>query len=655
MSLCFVDVETRSRVDLKQSGSSRYARDESTEVLCVAYVAYERGGKNTTMLWTPSTGAPCPAEIAEAGTLVAHNATFECDIFKHILTPQFGWPEFPACRWLCTAARVAALGLPRSLQNAGAALGLAVQKDKEGKALIKQLCTPRKPTEKDPREWDEDPEKYGKLYAYCRQDVLAEIAVYEATQDAGGYEREIWLLDQEINERGIPLDTRSIKTALQVVTLNDQALRGKLKEITQGAVDSPGQINAIERWLKKQGHPLPNLQAATVSEALAREDLPLDVRRVIEIRQLAARSSIKKLERMRASVDSDGRVRGSHMYYGAHTGRWTGAGVQFQNLPRGTLSTGEVLDVFQHLAWGTQEVLKVYDDSAAVLSGSMRGMIKAKPGRRLIVCDFAQIETAVLAWLANETEVLEALAMGDDVYVQLAAKIYGKAPEEVTKDERMLGKVATLGLGYQMGAEAFVRSAANWGITITLEQSQKVVDVYRRERWRTVKFWRTLQDAAFDAVKNRKHLVIEGKGVAPTLLFWCIKNTRYLQVRLPSGRRIFYPEAWAETVWEGKVKRRQFSYHAFVDNAWKSVDSYGGKLTENVVSGVGRDLLAEAMLRLADEGYSIVMHVHDEVVCEEPEGLGDVLEVERIMSIRPSWATHCPISAEGFECLRYRK
>jgi len=330
------------------------------------------------------------------------------------------------------------------------------------------------------------------------------------------------------------------------------------------------------------------------------------------------------------------------MYHGASTGRWSGKGVQFQNVPRGNLKPREVKDAIESIRDGTVNLF--YRDVPGVLSSCLRGMVQASPGKKLIVCDFAGIEARVLAWVAKERHLLETFRAGEDVYVKLASKIYNIPQEDVSKDQRFIGKTATLGLGYQMGPKRFVATVAKFGREITDKFGEDVVQTFRESNPNVTELWYKL-DRAVRKVINKKD------EVEHINMLRIYRDGRYLNIDLPSGRKLSYYNPKLVL----RENRFNISYMGVnsVTRKWERLTSYGGKFCENVVQAIARDLLVSAMFRLEAAGYETIFHVHDEVVIEADHG--SIEEVNEIMCRVPKWAMYCPIDGEGYESERYRK
>ena len=677
----FIDFETRSRVDLAKAGNSVYARDLSTDVFCMAYakaigVGWQQDLAHLLYCWTPETADP--SELAELFDLIeqgaeihAHNAAFEWSIWEHIMVPRYGWPRVKPEQWRCTMARCALAGLPLSLDQAAKALGLE-GKDKDGSRIMQKYCKPRKPSKHNPKEWFDDPEELQKLYDYCVQDVRVEMAIHHATPEPPEYEKTLWTLDQIINRRGVGIDRRLAKAAIAMRESYAEQLKTLLYQLT-GC--TPSQVAKLTKWLQDSGVNIGDLTKPSVESHLANPGLPADCRKVLEIRQSLSNASLKKYDAMLKGLDSDDRIRFIHQYAGAgRTGRWAGRRIQPQNFPRGAQidklakimlrqypedQQTEALELHLREIVTEQLIDFAYECDIAALEAIggtvpetlvalLRPTIAAPPGRKLIVCDFAAIEARVLAWLAGQEDVLQQFRDGKDVYKELAGKIYNKPGDAVEKPERFVGKVAVLGLGYGMGAAKFYDTCAAFGQKIETAFAEKVVEVYRETNFKIKRLWYDLDDAVVRAIEGRPSTV---RG----LLIDC--HERWLRIKLPSGRRLHYFDPRLEDgAWPSGDPKKEIGYAGTnQQNQWVRLRTYGGKLVENCVQAIARDLLANALKNLTAAGYDVVMHVHDEAVVECDPHFGSVAAVERIMCELPAWADGCPVEAEGFVTRRYRK
>ena len=537
-----IDFETRSRVNIKKCGTSVYARHPSTEVLCLAYAMRD----GNVRLWKP--GDPKPEALLDAVSwgiepIEAHNVFFERNIWRWICHERMGWPDVKFDQWRCSMAACCRLTFPRSLEGAGAAIGTKQQKDDAGHKIMLRLSKPKKPSKADPSEWDNDPAKFQKLYEYCRQDVTAEAEISRSIEPLTNSELKVWQLDQRINLRGLAVDRAALKNALAIVEQTYKDCCQSIVALTregigtpkEGVISTPKQVAAIRDWIEfRVGEKPENLSAETVSVWLNRDDIPFPVRRILEIRQEASKASTAKLKSMLARCDDDGRVRGNLVYHGATTGRWAGSGIQIQNYPRGTLSSDEIELVHRLLPSYNGRVLDLLlGPPIDCISSSLRSMVRAEEGNRLLVCDFASIEARVLAWIAGQDDLLATFAAGGDVYKAMASKIYDVDESEVEKTQRHVGKTAILGLGYGMGWRAFVDTCHRMaGVVIDNSMSKRVVKIYRGSNDRIKELWGSVGSACIRAIETQQpHRV--GR-----LEITC--DNDWLRIKLPSGRQLHY-------------------------------------------------------------------------------------------------------------------
>lgn len=681
-----IDFESRSACSIKAAGSWRYSLDPSTDPLCMAYRLphWERG---RTGLWHPEFRHLGLRESQDYDTFIelmewiqagepveAHNAWFERGIWQNIMEPRYGWPLIEPQQWRCSASKAAACALPRKLEDATTALRLTERKDDAGTKIMKKVSKPRKARKAEreqfalfeegevPTLYFENRHLMEQLFAYCRQDVLAEEGLSQSLPDLSPAEQGMYLLDQTINERGFQLDMEAVSIALKLVADEALILNGELRTLTGGLVDRATQRDKLKAWFLSEGLYLDDTQAATLDGLLAaaeaghRRDICGPVLRALQILRTLGRSSTAKYEAMRHWASPvDGRVRGGLLFHGATTGRWSGAGVQPHNFPKGSLGK-----VSQDTLWvdikrlPRTEIARSYKSVMEALSHGLRGAIVAGPGKQLYVADYASIEARVLLWVAGDDKHLALFRNNIDLYLDMAASIYG---HPCTKDdhpkERAVGKIAILGLGYQMGAGRFVDTCGLGGVEIDQEFSQTVVDAYRLKYWRVKQLWAAMEEAAIQAVQTGR--VTHCGPVS----FKVDRQLKFLFCTLPSGRRLCYPFPQIHPKMTPWGEERPSLHYKGVDaytRQWRSQTTYGGMVVENVVQAIARDILAEAMQHAEDGGlYLPVLTVHDEIVAEAPEGQGSVKEFEDLMSLPPTWAPDCPIAAEGWRGFRYHK
>jgi DNA polymerase len=644
--ILFRDYETRSTQDLKRIGAWKYARHPATDIWCCGYAVDDGEIK----LWTP--GEPMPEEFTEAAAnpdwiVSAFNDAFERRIEQHIMAPRYGWPLVPLARHRCSQAAALALALPASLENVADALELPQQKDQDGHRLMLQMARPRAPRKhEDPNGvyWFDDLERRARLYAYCKQDVATERAITLRIPSLSAEEQELWQLDAEINDRGIPLDVALLHAALAAARIEQSNLNEEFFARTQG---SPGNINQTEQllaWLQNNGCNVKDIRSDTLEAALEQADLSPTVRRVIELRLAGAHASANKLRTMWEWCDS-GRLRGAFRYHGASTGRFTSVGVQLQNLKR-----PEIEDLDGAIAAVAAGKLNGYDRPMAVIGSLGRAIIAASPGHRFIAADLSGIESRITAWVSGQRSKINQWAKfdltknpEDEPYRRIGRDCF-QLPEENARD---VGKIGDLAFGYAGGIGAWRKLATN--------DSRSDDDIRQLQgRWRdahrsVVAFWKLLDRSAVRAVKN------PGTPVACGRVSFRMEDV-FLKLRLPSGRDLAYPFAHMETGERGDpvVVFKDNAKGQFVD-CRGGKGAYGGLWLENVVQAIARDVFTAAMPALERAGYPVVLHVHDEIVAEVADDFGSVDEFVRILTTPPAWAEGLPLAAKGRNGPRFAK
>jgi DNA polymerase len=613
----WVDIETRCCVDLKKYGAYRYAADPSFKIIMASWSLEPDEAAIQTAL-TQDEIWDIPGLWDPKVRKVAHNAAFERICYSSRLGPtEFLPPE----HWHDTQAVAAELGYPASLDNLAKSLG-ATPKDSAGTRLINLFCKPNRKGEWNT--YETHPMEWMSFIAYCEQDVGTLIEVDLLLEEQGNWptetERQIFLVDQRINDRGIAIDVDMAREAVRAGATNTHLQKQQVTKIT--GVANPGSVTQLGAWFEGRGLPLPNLRKETVESALLRSDLPEDVREVLELRQELALAAPAKFS---AALESqvEGRLRGTLKFFGAHTGRWAGRGTQVQNLPRAAFDSDlEVDQAILDLALG-------FD----VPSEDLKKLVRPLFVGPFTVVDYAAIEARVIAWLAGEEWALEAFRAGRDIYVETAQRMGG-----LTRSE---GKVAVLALGYNGGPNS-LRALGNDGAIAACsddELYERFVYPWRDANPSIVRLWSLLEKRFRSGGPVGEHLAFEKAN-----------GNRDRLLRLPSGRAIAYRKCGVERVKDERGRERERL--TFWSPAGYRTDTYGGRLAENVTQAVARDIMAEALLRLDRLGYHPVAHVHDEILVE---GEHDVETISRIMTEVPSWADGMPINGEGFNAKRYKK
>lgn len=659
MSFLSVDFESRSTVDLRKTGVYPYAEHPTTDLWCMAYSL----GDGPVELWVP--GDPVPGAVTyalEKGMdFRAWNANFERVMWRQILTPVYGFPPVPLETWVDTAAEAAAMALPRGLDKAAQVLQVPHRKDERGHRLMLQMAKPRlgRKGKNDPLRWWDQPDKLERLYEYCRQDVRTERAIAAVLRPLSDREREVYLLDQRANDRGVLIDVDLVR-ALQALAAEATARANvRLQEITNGEVAAVTNVQNIRGWLERNGLPLDDLTKRTISETL-QLDLPEYIREVLQIRAETGKTSVKKLLAMLANACRDGRARGQLLYHGAGTGRWSGKGIQPQNFPRPTIP--DVEDLIPEVLVGNYEGLAARYHILEIVTSLLRSCFIAGPGRRFLCADFSAIEGHVTAWLASQPggmlsyeEMAYEIFHGRELDGQCLSLREAVEAIKVTPNERTVGKVAVLGCGFGMGPGKYQDTVEEWtGLEISDALAEKVVSKYREQNSHIVRLWRELQAAAIKAVRNPGTVVRAGRN-------GCIRYSvrgQFLWCTLPSGRPLAYAmprivdrmAPWG--VMQPAVEVRTVDS---VTKKWVRRELYGGLQTENVVQAIARDLMVASTQRVQAAGYDMILTVHDEVLCEALNDNGSLEEFNALMSERPEWCRSIPLQVEGWEGPRYRK
>lgn len=681
MTSLHVDFETKSTVELKDTGVYVYAQDPSTDVHCMSYAF----GDEPVQRWTP--GQPFPCRLAEhieaGGLLFAHNAAFERVIWHYLMEPRYGWPPVPVEQWRCTMVMAYAMALPGALEHVGPALNTGYEKDMVGNRLMKAMSRPRRPKKGEPKDailWRDSDEDKQRLYAYCDQDVEAERAADKRLVRLRPFEQSLWHLDQTINDRGVPVDADLCRRAMAIVDAHSKMLDAEMARVTDWEVTACSNVNQLKQFCTRMGGftvlDSGGLDKESISAILARDIHP-KLRRALELRQEGGLASVDKVAALLNGLSPDGRARGLLQFHAASTGRWAGRRFQPQNIKRPDESFDVDGAIETLLGYPSGEAMRrldtFYGAPITCISYTLRGMIRAPTGKKIVAADFNNIEGVTLAWLAGETKKVQAFreffaGKGPDLYLVAASGIYGIPIEKMSKkthpEERQIGKVSELACGYGGGVGAFQTMAHTYGVKVPDEQAEEIKTAWREANPNIKQFWSDLEDAVIRAVTNAGKVVSCGPVQFRTVgsFLWC---------QLPSGRALCYPYPKImaiKTPWGAMKDQLTFKtvpnvsnmkkiVHADSTNTskWARISTYGGSLSENITQAVARDVLAEAMVRLERDGYPLILTVHDENVSEVDENFGSAKEYEQIMCEPAPWMTGLPVAASGFEAERYRK
>lgn len=690
-------------------GAAVYSEHPTCEVLSLFYDLKDGRGRRH---WRP--GLPPPADlfahIAAGRLLEAWNVAFERWIWDSVCRPRYGWPELPPAVLRCAMAKARAHALPGSLALASEVLALPHGKDKDGKRLLDKFSVPRNPTKANAAlriRPEDDPADAARLYAYNERDITAEAEASARIPDLPPFELRFWQADQAINRRGVAIDAPSVEACAAIVEAVLAKYNAELAALTGGEVSAASEVQRLSGWLAANGVPVSSLDEEHVEEALARPGLPPQCERALRIRQAAGSASVKKVFAIRNQLTRNNRLHDLFNYHAARTGRATGEGPQPTNLPKAGPSVkacqcgrfyGRSLEACPHCGtpeqfadvakWSpevAEDALRViasrslewveyvFGAGAAlpVVSGCLRGLFVAGPGRELVSSDYSAIEAVVLAMLAGEKWREEVFRTHGKIYEASASMITGVPFEEFARHKKetgshhplrnTIGKFAELASGFQgwLGAwkafgadEHLSDEEIKTAILAWRAASPAIVEFWGGQpSWRRSEYW-GVEGAAVQAVQN-PGLAFGHRDIS----YQCADDVLYC--RLPSGRLLTYHRPRLAPSDRGGYALSYEGYNTNPKNGpvgWIRMNTWGGRLTENVVQAVARDILAHAIVNLEAAGYPVVLHVYDEVAAEVPVGFGSVEELERIMATLPEWCAGWPVKASGgWRGYRYRK
>ncbi len=653
MQILHIDLETFSVLDIKQVGLYKYA--ENCQILLCAFAFDDQ----PVVIIDLASGESLPVSFINALfdpniLKTAYNAPFEFNVLAHHLNRSLDISQ-----WQCSMVLGLSLGLPAGLDDIGKVLNISFdnQKISDGKKLINFFSCPVKSKADNQFSLFESkshnrnlpqnhPEKWAKFKDYCKQDVVAERAIrnrlFKFSTPAS--EQKLWCLDQKINSNGVLIDLPLVDSAIYIDNSikADALLRGKT--LTGGLnINSNHQMLA---WLQQHGFNPCSLDKKSRT-ALLSKDIPRPVHQLLALKDIISKTSVKKYQTMKDTVCFDGRARGMFQFYGANrTGRWAGRLIQLQNLPQIHISDLNSARLFLSKK-DIAALLLFFDNPSDVLSQLIRTAFIAPEGYRFIIADFSAIEARVIAWLADEKWRMDVFAHGGDIYCASAAAMF-KVPVEkhgVNKELRAKGKIAELACGFGGGVNALKAFGAD-NLGLSDDDMVSIIKKWRASSPNICKLWRDVESAAFSAIKSKSPTSCQ-KGIT----FQVVDD--FLFVNLPSGRKLAYfnpriikKDGKESLAYDGNIQ---------ASGGWGLISTWGGKLVENIVQAIARDCLAIALSRLDVAGYKIVMHVHDEIVCEMPNCNGSLADVIDIMSRPIHWAEGLLLAADGYESNFYRK
>lgn len=659
-----IDIETRSSVDIAKAGAYKYAQSPDFQILLFAY----QFGEDPVEIIDFTEGETLPKELV--------SALKNPKVIKHAYNAAFEWYclnragfETQIDQWRCTMVHGLYCGYTAGLDATGKAIGLPQDKQKlaTGKALIRYFCVPCKPTRSNGnRTWNQpwhDPEKWKLFKEYCRQDVVTEHAILARLKQFPMPEKEQkqWQMDILMNAYGVRVDTELIEGALYIDGISTQELTDEAIRLT--GLLNPNSATQLVPWLnehsrKQETDPdvFQDIQKTTVAEALEKPgDLPEEVLQMLRIRQQLGKTSIKKYVAMDTAKGECDRVRGLTQYYGANrTGRWAGRLVQMQNLPRNYIKT---LDYARKVvkAKNYEGLRLLYGNVPDTLSQLIRTAFIPSEGNKFVVADFSAIEARVIAWLAGEQWVNEVFATHGKIYEATASQMFGVPVDRIAKGNpeyalRQKGKVATLALGYQGGTSALIAMGA-LQMGLTEEELPDIVHRWRQANPRIRDLWYAVENAALSVMQTAQPQAIYGLIFA--LEGDLVYGQSFLTVKLPSGRKLYYPKPFLKENQFGKLALHYYTVGQ-QSRKWEVASTYGGKMTENIVQAVARDCLAVTLERIAAKHLQVVFHVHDEVIIDAPMET-TVDEICDLMAEPIPWAPGLILKGAGFESSYYMK
>lgn len=655
-----IDIETYSSVPIRDVGAYKYTESPDFEILLLAYSL---------------DGAPVEIIDIAAGEIVppwliealsspdyikhAYNAAFEFGCFERV------YGGMVPSQWRCTMFHGLYCGYTAGLEATGAALRLPDEllKLSIGKALIRYFCVPCKPTKanggRQRNYFYHDDEKWRQFKKYCAQDVVTEMEIEKRLSafPVPDWLQKQWETDLIINRRGVSVDMEFVSGAIQMSEAVRAELMREASEIS--GLENPNSVTQLSGWLNEEmpDEEIPDMRKATVSQLLERDDNADHVQRMLEIRQELSKTSTKKYHAIENCVCADGKIRGLLQFYGANrTGRWAGRLVQVQNLPR---TYTEPLELARELVRGgkTDSLRLVYGDVFDTLSQLIRTALVASQGCKMISVDFSAIEARVISWLAQEEWRLEVFRSHGKIYEASAAQMFGVPIEKIVKGNpeyelRARGKVAELALGYQGGVSAIRQmDVGNKLADQSDEEVQELVNLWRRTNSKIRDLWYSMDDAAKSVVSTGGAETVN--GLILTREYDYAHDAHCMSIRLPAGRKLYYI---SPTITENRWGNPSIAYYGVNEkNKWGKIETYGGKLVENCVQAIARDLLADAIDQLEARGYPVIFHVHDEVIIDIPPKEGMLQEIIDIMSEPVSWAAGLPLGADGWVGDFYKK
>ena len=658
MTKLWLDFETYSEVDLKMSGLYKYTAHPSFHPWCAAYAFDDDRVHLCDFTNNVEIGVLCDAIMDPDVKIYAHNAEFEWQVIENT---SYLPDNIPLDKFVDTMAVAATFGFPLKLDKFVKAIGLPYGKTAGATRLINKLCVPQKKTAFNPSgKWTPKtaPEDFEQLYEYCVNDVdiMRKAVKRMPMEELLPMEQYIWQHTAMQNWRGMPVDIRAVHNIVYVLGLNKVMQEDRLQTATGGNVCTGKQTTKMKEWLNENGCSILNLKKETVDKWLERDTSSL-VHDVLLLRKELALSSTAKFDRIMGGYQEDGRVRGNVVYFGAHTGRNAGRGIQIHNLPRAKHDYPDKIIA----QFNTRDIIKIkqeHPDIPKAAKKLIRPMIKASSGKKLLVVDYSSIENVVLHWAADDQITTQEFRDGLDQYITYSASRLGIKYENVTKTHRQQSKPDVLGLGYGGGPDALMRVAAGYGVDLDRKTAQQRVNFYRKKYYKVCDLWTDVFVKAYEAVATEDPQIL----LSGDLRLEFRSAGGYLFILLPSGRRLSYPGVRINAEWIIIVNNKpvtmssKLSYMGVKNNTFLRVGTHPGLLVENIVQAMARDILMYGLLCAEQAGYTIIGSVHDEGIAEVANtNKYTWQEMAYYMCVLQDWAKTIPIRAEGYEARRYRK
>jgi DNA polymerase len=672
-----IDIESRSVLDLRTVPAWVYAAHPSTAILSISW---QFTGEPEIHSWTRVSNSPELERLHQAvanGAEVHSWTTFDPIVWNAV---QPDWPPISLEQQHDISARATMCGLPRGVEKCAAALGVEMTKDREGQNALRYLMRPRKWLPDGTPVFADDPKRLALMMRYNVQDLALEAKLDELLPALPGSEREVWLHDQRVNERGFRIDPVFLRIAGPFLIKAQRDGDARMRRITGGQVGSVSSVKALGQWLTAQGVDLRTagddadadpldaddegngstkgqLSKAAIRALLERPELPAVAREALEVRADYGRSSTAKIVALACAISQDGRLRGSLVYHGTLTGRQSGKLLQPQNLPRDSYPPDQWESVLADMRRLDMPAFREkYGSAMAALVRLLRGAIVPAAGKELAIGDFSSIELRILAWYAGQADLLEDLRHGAKVYEGMGARIYGVPIEEITGERYTFGKMVVLACGYGLGWVVLIKQARDgYQLIIGEPLARAAIDAYRGTWPAIPRLWRELEEAAFNALAapGVEFPVSDGKAA-----FKVSRNGQWFGLRLASGRwiRLREPKIILDDRGGQFESRETLSVMGLnLAHQWVRQTVWGGILTAYLVQGTARDILVEAALRCEARGWPIILQVHDEVVAEVSAGTVTAEALAAVMNLLPDWAAGCPITSKTFIRNRYGK